>query len=87
MPDPNAAAELCEQGPLLMKPYEPKIVLEHIKRLLASRAAGQELTRHLPTYSRDAAALTAEQLSSTHNVLPQYEVGNCLYCQRRVGAR
>jgi hypothetical protein len=27
-----------------------------------------------PTYSRDAVALTAEQLSSSHNVLPQYEV-------------
>jgi CheY-like chemotaxis protein len=34
----DAAAELCEHGPLLMKPYDHKIVLEHIKRLLAARA-------------------------------------------------
>ena len=33
----HAAAELCEHGPLLMKPYEPKIVVECIKRLLAAR--------------------------------------------------
>ena len=33
----NAAAELCEHGPMLMKPYEPQIVLDHIKRLLAAR--------------------------------------------------
>ena len=34
----HAAAELCEDGPLLMKPYDHKIVLDHIKRLLAARA-------------------------------------------------
>ncbi len=34
----DAAAELCEHGPMLMKPYDHKIVLEHIKRLLAARA-------------------------------------------------
>jgi DNA-binding NtrC family response regulator len=34
----NAAAELCEDGPMLMKPYDPQIVLDHIKRLLAARA-------------------------------------------------
>jgi CheY-like chemotaxis protein len=33
----NAAAELCEDGPMLMKPYEPQIVLDQIKRLLAAR--------------------------------------------------
>ena len=33
----HAAAELCEHGPLLMKPYDHKLVLEHIKRLLAAR--------------------------------------------------
>jgi CheY-like chemotaxis protein len=33
----HAAAELCEHGPLLMKPYDPKVVLEHIKSLLAAR--------------------------------------------------
>jgi response regulator RpfG family c-di-GMP phosphodiesterase len=32
------AAELCEAGPLLMKPYDHKIVLDRIKRLLAARA-------------------------------------------------
>jgi CheY-like chemotaxis protein len=33
----DAAAELCEEGPLLSKPYEPEDVLDHIRRLLASR--------------------------------------------------
>jgi hypothetical protein len=27
----------AEHGPLLIKPFDPKIVLEHIKRLLAAR--------------------------------------------------
>jgi CheY-like chemotaxis protein len=34
----NAAAELCEQGPL-PKPYEPASVVDRIRRLLAARAA------------------------------------------------
>ena len=33
----NAAAELCEDGPMLRKPYDQRIVLDHIKRLLAAR--------------------------------------------------
>jgi DNA-binding response OmpR family regulator len=36
----NAAAELCENGPLLMKPYDQRIVLDRIKRLLAARERG-----------------------------------------------
>jgi DNA-binding NtrC family response regulator len=31
----EAAADLCEHGPLLAKPYEPQTLLERIKRLLA----------------------------------------------------
>ena len=31
------AGELCEDGPLLSKPYDHRIVLEHIKSLLAAR--------------------------------------------------
>jgi DNA-binding response OmpR family regulator len=34
----NAAADLCESGPTLSKPYEPQIVLDEIRRLLAARA-------------------------------------------------
>ena len=34
----HAAGELCEQGPILVKPYDHKIVLDRIKRLLAARA-------------------------------------------------
>jgi DNA-binding response OmpR family regulator len=34
----RAAGELCEQGPILVKPYDHKIVLDRIKRLLAARA-------------------------------------------------
>jgi CheY-like chemotaxis protein len=33
----NAAAELCASGASLQKPYEPKIVLQRIKKLLAER--------------------------------------------------
>ena len=34
----NAAATLCEDGPL-PKPYEPQLVLDRIRRLLAARPA------------------------------------------------
>lgn len=34
----NAAAELCESGPL-PKPYEPQIAVDRIRRLMALRAA------------------------------------------------
>jgi hypothetical protein len=33
----HAAGKLCEHGPILTKPYDHKIVLDHIKRLLAAR--------------------------------------------------
>lgn len=33
----NTAAELCESGPHLMRPYEPQAVVEYIKRLRAKR--------------------------------------------------
>jgi CheY-like chemotaxis protein len=33
----NAAADLCDDGPMLMRPYDPQIVIEHVKRLLAER--------------------------------------------------
>jgi hypothetical protein len=33
----HAAAELCDDGPMLKRPYDHKIALEHIKRLLAAR--------------------------------------------------
>src|ERR1700723_771708 len=29
----RAAGELCEHGPILTKPYDHKLVLDHIKRL------------------------------------------------------
>jgi response regulator RpfG family c-di-GMP phosphodiesterase len=32
------AAELCEVGPMLKKPFEHKLVLDRIKRLLVARA-------------------------------------------------
>ena len=34
----RAAGELCEHGPIVVKPYDHKIVLDRIKRLLAARA-------------------------------------------------
>jgi CheY-like chemotaxis protein len=33
----DAAADLCEDGPHLMKPYDPQMVVERIKRSLAAR--------------------------------------------------
>jgi CheY-like chemotaxis protein len=39
----DAAGELCDEGPLLRRPYEPQVVVDRIKRLLASgrrRASG-----------------------------------------------
>jgi CheY-like chemotaxis protein len=35
----EAAAELCESGPLLKKPYESHLVLDRIRQLLALRAS------------------------------------------------
>lgn len=34
----DAAADLCEKGPTLAKPYEPRILVDHVKQLLAARA-------------------------------------------------
>jgi DNA-binding NtrC family response regulator len=33
----NAAADLCEQGPHLARPYDPQGVVDYVKRLLARR--------------------------------------------------
>ena len=38
----DAAADLCESGPMLAKPYESHILLERIKRTLAERKAGRK---------------------------------------------
>ena len=35
----QTAAELCESGPHLARPYEPEAVLDYIKRLRASHSA------------------------------------------------
>ena len=34
----DVASELCDNGPMLKRPYEPQVVVERIKRLLAERA-------------------------------------------------
>jgi CheY-like chemotaxis protein len=33
----KVAGDLCEEGPLLSKPYDPQLVLDRIKRLLSAR--------------------------------------------------
>jgi CheY-like chemotaxis protein len=33
----EAAGRLCEQGPALSKPYDPQVVLDRIRRMLAMR--------------------------------------------------
>jgi len=34
-----SAAELCDKGPMLSRPYEPQQVLDHIKRMLAEKGS------------------------------------------------
>lgn len=33
----KAAGDLCEDGPMMKKPYDPQLVLDHIKRLISMR--------------------------------------------------
>jgi len=33
----KAAGDLCEEGPMMKKPYDPQLVLDHIKRLISMR--------------------------------------------------
>lgn len=35
------AAELCEEGPHLRRPYDPQSVIEYIRRIIGSRADGR----------------------------------------------
>lgn len=37
----DAAADLCENGPHLARPYDPQGVVDHIKRLLAKAGRGK----------------------------------------------
>lgn len=36
----RAAADLCDEGPQLARPYDPQAVVDHIRRLLAARSPG-----------------------------------------------
>jgi CheY-like chemotaxis protein len=38
----EAASDLCDENPLLTKPYDPQIVVDRIKQLLAARARRSE---------------------------------------------
>jgi len=35
----DVAADLCESGPMLAKPYEPQVVVDRIRRLLSDRTS------------------------------------------------
>lgn len=35
----DIAGELCESGPMVTKPYEPKVVVDRIRRLMGERAS------------------------------------------------
>lgn len=37
----DAAGDLCEEGPMLAKPYEPQVLLDRIKRTLAPPSRGE----------------------------------------------
>lgn len=45
----DAAESLCKSGPDLAKPYEPQLVLERIRRLLAQRERNREPSASGPT--------------------------------------
>jgi DNA-binding NtrC family response regulator len=38
----EAASDLCDENPLLTKPYDPQVVVDRIKQLLAARARREE---------------------------------------------
>jgi CheY-like chemotaxis protein len=38
----NKAAQLCEEGPHLRRPYDPQSVVEYIKRIIGSRPADRQ---------------------------------------------
>ena len=38
----DVVGDLCEDGPLLTKPYDPQILLDQIRRTLANAAASKE---------------------------------------------
>ena len=38
----DVAGDLCEDGPLLTKPYDPQILLDQIRRTLANAAASKK---------------------------------------------
>jgi CheY-like chemotaxis protein len=40
----SVAGDLCEEGPHLAKPYDPVIVLDHIKRLRGGGTGGSSLS-------------------------------------------
>jgi DNA-binding NtrC family response regulator len=40
----SAAAELCETGPQLSKPYDTQLLIDHIRRLLGTRKASPAAT-------------------------------------------
>ena len=56
----DAAADLCENGPMLAKPYEPQVLLDQIKRVLAGRlASGNGLDGKAKEAALDAVARAA----------------------------
>jgi DNA-binding response OmpR family regulator len=42
----STAGDLCEEGPMLSKPYQPETVVARIKQLLAERASRQRKWKH-----------------------------------------
>jgi len=38
----DAAGDLCQSGPMLAKPYDPRLVVDRIRRLLGERAKHRE---------------------------------------------
>jgi DNA-binding response OmpR family regulator len=43
-----AAGDLCEEGPMLAKPYDPQILLDQIRSTLANAAAASQETGNEP---------------------------------------
>jgi DNA-binding response OmpR family regulator len=51
----NAAANLCEEGPMMAKPYDPQLIVDRIRRFIAERG------RNRPVESCPPLAFTSAQ--------------------------
>jgi CheY-like chemotaxis protein len=73
----DMAAQLCEEGPMLKKPYEPHVVAQHIRRRLAACAATRP--RACPGLPREGGNLSAPSAFEIGALAPGGFAGACSY--------